>query len=78
MSNTGRTEDIKELYKQLERTPNKGTRENIRHTIQRVKNESGAVKSMRESLVKAHRNNDYDNVKDIHDFIKNKVKYQNS
>jgi recombinational DNA repair protein RecR len=77
MSNTGRTEDIKELYHQLERTPNKGTREDIRRTISLIKNESGAVKSMRESLVKAHRNSDYQEVKDIHDFVKNKRQYKN-
>lgn len=76
-NNTGRSEDIKELYHRLEREPNKGTRENIRHTIQLIKNESGSIRSMREALVKAHRNSDYQEVKDIHDFISKKAKYKN-
>lgn len=77
MSNTGRNHDITELYRQLDRELNKGTRENIRHTIQRIKGESGTIRSMREALVKAHRNSDYQEVKDIHSFIEKKAKYKN-
>ena len=72
---TGRSEDIKELYKMLEREPHAETRENIRNTIRIVKNESGAIKSMREALIKAHRDGDHEEIKDIHEFIKGKAQY---
>lgn len=73
--NTGRTEDLQELYRLLEREPNAETRRNIRDTIQLVKGETGAIRSMREALVKAHRNGDTQEIKDIHDYIKGKQKY---
>jgi len=75
MSNTGRSEDIKELYRQLEREPHAETRRNIRRTIQTIRNESGLVRSMRESLVKAHREGNKAEIKDIHYFIEGKQKY---
>jgi len=40
-----------------------------------INNESRKVKSMREALVKAHRKRDINEVKDIHDFIRNKEEY---
>lgn len=39
--------------------------------------ESKEIRSMRQSLVKAHREGNTEAVKDIHDFIKNKPKYHN-
>jgi len=72
---TGRHEDIRELYRELEREQNPGTRENIRNTILILKNESGLIRSMREALVRAHRNGDTREIKDIHDYIKGKEKY---
>lgn len=64
-----------ELYRLLERETNPSTRENIRFTIQTIKNESGSIRSMRERLVQAHRNGDTEEIKDIHDYIKGKSKY---
>lgn len=75
MSNTGRIDDIKELYNLLYRERDPERRDNIRRSIHAVKNESGLVRSMREALIKAHRNGDREEIKDIHDFIKNKQKY---
>lgn len=75
MAGSGRTEDIMELYRLLERETNPSTRENIRFTIQTIKNESGSIRSMRERLVQAHRNGDTEEIKDIHDYIKGKSKY---
>lgn len=59
----------------LEREPSEATRENIRRTILVLKNESRLVRSMRERLVKAHRDGDREEIKDIHDFIKGKQEY---
>ena len=73
--NTGREEDIKQLYGDLSRERNPGVRRSIQHTISNIKNESGKVRSMREALVREHRNGNVENIKDIHDFIKRKSEY---
>lgn len=73
--NTGRDEDIKELYRQLDRTDRPEARRDIMRTIQIIKNESGSIRSMREALLKAHRNQDVEEIKDIHSFISSKQKY---
>jgi len=75
MEITGRDEDIKELYRQLEHEPNIETKRNIKRTINLIRNESRLVRSMRESLIKAHRNGDVEEIKDIHSFIEGKYKY---
>lgn len=75
MKDTGRSEDIMELYRMLEREPNEETRRNIQDTIQAIKGETGAIRSMRESLMKAHRDKNIEEIKDIHDYIKGKEKY---
>jgi len=64
-----------ELYRLWEHEPHKSVRDKIMHSIHLLKNEDGAVKSMREALLKAHRSGDTDEIKDIHDFIANKAKY---
>lgn len=74
-SDTGREQDIKELYRQYYHENNPERRSNIMDTIRIIKNESGLVRSMRESLVRAHRNGDKWEIKDIHDFIKGKKIY---
>jgi hypothetical protein len=74
-NDTGREHDIKELVNQLNRETRPETRRTLNNTIQKIRNESGLVRSMRESLIKAHRSGNVQNVKDIHDFIKNKEKY---
>lgn len=72
---SGREEDIKELYEQLYRTPHEAERRSIMDTIRTIKNESGIIRSMRERLVKAHRESNKQEIKDIHDYIKGKEKY---
>jgi hypothetical protein len=77
LADTGRSQDVIELEKlaRYERDPER--RKLIHRTIQIISNESGAIRSMREALIKAHRSGDVFEVKDIHDFVKNKEKYQN-
>jgi len=72
---TGDSEDVRILHNQLKREDNAGRRDNIRRTISKINNRSGAVKSMREALVKEHRAGNKGNIKDIHDYIKGKAKY---
>ena len=77
MLNTGRDEDIKELYRTLAREQHPKVRQNIKRTIEIIRGETGAIRSMREKLIMAHRRGDTEEIKDIHEFIKNKEKYQN-
>ncbi len=43
----------------------------------KIRKETRAIKEMREALVREHRNGNTQNIKDIHEFIKNKRKYSN-
>jgi len=43
----------------------------------RLNKESAAVRSMREALVKAHRDNNKDEIADIHDFVERHDRYRN-
>lgn len=73
---SGREADLNELVKARETESDPERRRNINDTISKVANESGAVSSMREALIKAHREGNVDNIKDIHDYISNKSKYR--
>lgn len=75
MAGTGREHDIMELEKQFFWERNPETKRNIRRTIQIIKNESALIGSMREKLLRAHREGDTDEIKDIHDYIKGKERY---
>lgn len=75
MGDTGRSEDVKMLHNQLSRESDPNRRQTLRHTINKISNESGAVKSMREALVRAHRDGNKSEIKDIHEFVKGKEKY---
>lgn len=76
---TGRQADIDFLLTQL-RNPNISgdARREVERNLWIISNESKEIKSMRESLIKASRNQDTEAIKDIHDYIKNKRKYHNS
>jgi len=43
----------------------------------KIRRESGEVKAMRQALLKEHRQGRTDNIKDIHEIVKKKTKYQN-
>jgi len=47
----------------------------IEKTAKKIMNESGAVRSMRERLIKEHRKGNVGNIKDIHEYVKNRAKY---
>jgi hypothetical protein len=50
----------------------------IESCADKIIHEDKYVKMMRESLVKAHRKLDHDEIKDIHEYISNKPKYLNA
>jgi hypothetical protein len=51
----------------LSSDPNERRQANV--AIARLKHEGGKISSMREALVKAHRDGNKDEIKDIHDFV---------
>ncbi|OFW53990.1 MAG: hypothetical protein A2163_07925 [Actinobacteria bacterium RBG_13_35_12] len=71
-----REHDIKELNKTIYYSKDKWRRDEARKSVNKIKRESSAVKAMRESLIKAHRKGDTQQIRDIHDFIRNKDKYR--
>lgn len=76
MIDTGRKADLQYLLqKRLHAVGSE--RQYLDYLIQQIANESKEVKNMRKSLIKAVRNNDVDEIKDIHEYIKNKRRYHN-
>lgn len=67
--------DIQDLIKAYKLAGSDSARRNIYETALKIRNESGRVRSMREALIRAHRNNDIDEIKDIHCYIRNKSEY---
>jgi len=43
----------------------------------KIRKESRAIKEMRQRLVMEHRQGNVENIKDIHDYIRDKQRYQN-
>lgn len=77
MSDTGRFQDLVELQRILPRARNQAERNGILRSISAIKNETGAIRSMREKLIKAHRNKDMEEIKDIHRWVETHANYRN-
>lgn len=63
------------LDEALAREKDPGRRRDYKDMLRSIRSESKAVKDMRQALVKAHREGNAAEVRDIHDFIKGKEKY---
>ena len=59
------------------KTADSHQRKSIERAAEAIRKETGMVRSMRERLIKEHRENHQGNIKDIHDYIKNKERYRN-
>jgi hypothetical protein len=68
--------DMQELRKDWA-TADPEKRQYIERAAHNIANESGRIKNMREALVKAHRSGNLAEIKDIHDFVRNKREYRN-
>lgn len=77
MVDNSRYHDILELEKDLKKEVNPVLRNNLKRSLSLINQETGSIKSMREKLIKAHREGNMNEVKDIHDYIRNKSKYKN-
>ena len=72
----GRYHDLKELHNDLRKEPHESVKKAIHRSIDLIKHETGAHRSMREKLVEAHKKGDWTEVKDIHDYVEKHEKYK--
>jgi len=72
-----READLKQLEQEYKRTRDPKLRRHIAEAGKKIANESGAIRSMRDSLVKAHREGNEAEIKDIHDIVSKSEEYQN-
>jgi hypothetical protein len=72
-----RKHDIELISNELNK-PNitAGQRAKLKDQLNRIQFESSKVKSMRESLIKAHREGNQEEVNDIRDFVSKRNDYQ--
>lgn len=69
--------DLQHIREELSRTRDPRKRAELNAMASKIANTPAHVRAMREELLKAHRNGDTENIKDIHDYIKNKSQYAN-
>jgi len=72
-----REHDLETLRRDYKESANEEQRRLINEAGQRIRKESGKIRSMREALIREHRKGNVENVKDIHHFIKNRPEYKN-
>lgn len=71
-----RSFDYHELLKQAKTNPDPGARALASRAAEEIRLESKDIRNMRESLIRAHRRGEKDEVKDIHEIVAHKKKYQ--
>lgn len=72
----GREYDLEELRK-VANSPDPIVRRSAEESARLINRESGAIRSMREALIREHRKGNQGNVRDIHDYIQKHSKYRN-
>ena len=74
-----RRSDYQQLQKEAKTNPDPGARHSARVGMEAIKRElrDGKKLSMRQSLIKAHRQGNTEEVKDIGDYVSKRRKYQN-
>lgn len=75
-SRSSRHYDLEHLRVAHANTKDPKERAKIESTAKKIASESRAVEGMRQSLIRSHRRGNADEVKDTHEFIKNKSKYK--
>lgn len=73
----GRETDLQILDEMLSKEKDFKKRVKLKQIMNHIIFEGKWKKSMREALIRASRNGDVDEIKDIHDFIQGKQHYQN-
>lgn len=73
----GRQADMDQLYRSYKTATNETERTAIKKSISQITHEDKKVKSMRESLIKATRGHEHDQIKEVHDFVASHKAYRN-
>lgn len=73
----GRQNDLQALDRMLGKERDFKKRVKIKQIMNHIINEGSLKRSMREALIRASRNGDVDEIKDIHDFIQGDDRYNN-
>lgn len=71
-----RSYDFADLSREAKTNPDPEARKAAVLAMDALKKESKSITSMRESLIKAHRRGDQEEVRDIHDIVRSKKKYR--
>ena len=71
-----REHDLEMLRRDWKTARDPSQRQQIAIAAERIRKESGAVREMREALIKEHRKGTKGNIKDIHDIVEHKIKYR--
>lgn len=77
MSSDNREHDLNQL-RQDYKTASSEDRRRIELAAKKIQNESGKIKSMRESLIRAHRRGDKGAIAGIHSWVEDHREYRNS
>ena len=73
----GRQADGENLVRMGRTATNEAERTAVRHAMHKIQNETPLVRSMRESLIKATRQNDHKKIQEIHEYVATHKKFQN-
>jgi hypothetical protein len=73
---TTREHDLNMLRRDYKQSSDPNQRRQIEIAAEKIRKESGAVRSMREALVREHRKGNKGNIADIHSIVEHESKYQ--
>jgi head-tail adaptor len=72
-----RDHDLNDLRQAWKNAKYSHERDNISRSAEKIRRETRLIESMRRDLIKAHREGNQENIKDVHSYIKGKQRYQN-
>jgi hypothetical protein len=71
-----RSHDLEMLRRDYQRTTDPNIRHQIEIAADKIHKESGAVREMREALIREHRKGNKGNIQDIHSIVEKEIKYR--
>jgi hypothetical protein len=71
-----RSHDLEMLRRDYSRSTDPNQRRQIQIAAEKIRKESGAVRSMREALIREHRKGNKGNIADIHSIVEKELRYR--
>jgi hypothetical protein len=71
-----RSADLEMLRRDYSRSTDPNQRRQIQIAAEKIRKESGAVRSMREALIREHRKGNKGNIADIHSIVEKELRYR--